>query len=220
MKEESKTVKGEGDGSRLSSNDNDIDILVKTPRDHTISLTYYNFNILWYTSIASQMLRNSRHAFKAPCILLPKKIRIKTDPHFSREARVMQRSRYIKCETKNNYLSSKNYLLLRKKNGCRRAKEEWQDSPFNPFSHFAAWPIPLHLHLACVCVCVSVKWVIIRHSPQQPRAQGLPRSGYVEEQRFTLGCLSLRMCTCMCVHDNKDSLVCLLLLRGFISNLD
>lgn len=34
VKEESKTVKGEGDGSRLYSNDNDIDILVKTPRDY------------------------------------------------------------------------------------------------------------------------------------------------------------------------------------------
>lgn len=35
--------------------------------------------------------------------------------------------------------------------------------------------------------------------------QGLARSGYTEEAWFSLGCLSLHMCTCMCVHDNEDS---------------
>ncbi len=70
-------------------------------------------------------------------------------------------------------------------------------------------------HLS-VCVCVWSHAIL--HSSRV--APGLAQSGFTQERCFTLGCVCLHMCMCVCVHYNKDSPVCSVVLRHFMVKPD
>lgn len=107
----------------------------------------------------------------------------------------------------------------------QRQKEQRQDLSFNPFSHHAAWPATVPIFKSTFNTFPALKHLsvcVFDHMPFSTAASrvapGLAQSGSTQERWFTLWCACLHMC--MCVRDDKDSLVCSQLLRHFMVNPD